>query len=373
MLKIATVFGGILLVALGALPFVAASQRAPNANGSASGQFSPSRVQPFETKAGLGRTLFFDARLSGDGATSCASCHLPDKAWTDGVPLSAGYTSTLYFRNTPTLLNASKMPVLDWDGRFSGNDMASLVRDHLTEAHFMNIDGRLLIERLRQVPSYEEGFKAMYGSEVSFGKVLDALAQFVGTLESRANQYLRFRAGETAALSAQATAGLELFEGKAGCSSCHSGELLSDGMLHATGVPANPAIFSEPARHITFRRFFKQFGVGEYVSLRQDPGLMALTHEAADRGKFRTPSLLETARTAPYMHNGVFGSLDEVVRFYDGGGGDSPQKDSRLRPLNLIADEIAALVAFLESLAGSDPPFEKPEIPAYALGELGAN
>ena len=108
----------------------------------------------------LGKLLFFDTRLSGDTSISCSTCHAPGNAWADGLALSAGYQSTLHFRNTPTILNAGRMPLLDWDGRFAAGDMDSLVRDHLAEAHFMNVDGRLLVERLRQVPVYEQAFQA---------------------------------------------------------------------------------------------------------------------------------------------------------------------------------------------------------------------
>ena len=323
----------------------------------------------------LGRMLFYDGRLSGDGSTSCATCHDSNNAFTDGKPLSDGYSrGSLYFRNTPTLINASKMSVYDWDGRFAQGDLATVVRDHIAEAHFMNLDGRLLVERMRQVPEYEDGFKQLFGSEVSYGKVLNAVVAYLQTLESSAdNPYLAFKTGDANALSPQAMRGLDLFEDKAGCVGCHSGDLLSDGDFHSLGVPDNTSIFEEPLRHITFRRFFRMFGVSEYVTMRDDPGMYALTADAADRGKFRTPSLLEVARTAPYMHGGVFESLHEVVEFYNAGGGSSPNKDDALRPLGLTDAEIADLVAFLESLASPADTEDEPELPAYQPRTLGVN
>ena len=323
----------------------------------------------------LGRLLFHDGRLSGDGSTSCATCHDPNNAFADGKPLSDGYSrGNLYFRNTPTLLNASKMPVYDWDGRFAQGDLATVVRDHIAEAHFMNLDGRLLVERMRQVPEYEDGFKQLLGSEVSYGKVLNAVAAYLQTLESSSdNPYLAYRAGDQNALSAQAQRGLDLFEGKAGCVSCHSGDLLSDGEFHSLGVQDNPSIFEEPLRHITFRRFFRMFGVSEYATMRDDPGLYALTADAADRGRFRTPSLLEVARTAPYMHGGVFDSLREVVEFYNAGSGNSSNKDAALRPLGLTDTEVGDLVAFLESLASPVVTEDEPDVPAYQPRTLGVN
>jgi cytochrome c peroxidase len=206
---------------------------------------------------------------------------------------------------------------------------------------------------------------------VSYGKVLNSLAAFVASLESTDNPYIDFKAGDETALTAQEQVGLELFKGKAGCSACHSGDLLSDGARHVTGVSPNSDIFDTPARHITFRRFFKQFSVGEFAELRADPGYFAMTHEEADRGSFRTPSLLEVGRTSPYMHNGVMASLDDVVRFYNDGGGDALNKDELLQPLNLSEDEIGSLVAFLRSLGSDEPAFDVPtDLPQYELRDL---
>ena len=320
----------------------------------------------------LGKFLFFDNRLSGDSSISCATCHDPQQAWADGMALSAGYRGTLYFRNTPTIINAGRMPLLDWDGRFAAGDMDSLVRDHLAEAHFMNVDGRLLVERLRQVPAYEAAFREHYGSDPSYGRVLNALSAYVSSLNSVNHPYLRFLDGEADALSPGARAGLELFEGDTGCARCHGGDLLSDGEMHALGVPENPEIFSEPLRHITFRRFFRLFGVPSYVSMRSDPGLYALTFNESGRGKFRTPSLLEAARTAPYMHNGVFDTLEDVVRFYNDGG-QGGNIDPMMGPLDLTDAEINSLAAFLSSL-GSDEEFSGiPELSPYEPRTLGRN
>lgn len=360
----------VLLLSLAALPVWALQDRD---NPVQKGGIAQDSAGTPDTVEGLGRLLFFDPRLSGDALTSCSSCHMPDQTWTDGLALSRGYTSTLYFRNTPTLLNASRMPFLDWDGRFAQGDMTSLIRDHLVEAHFMNIDGRLAIERLRQIPEYEAGFQQVFDREISFGPILTALSAFVATLNSTGHPYQRYLEGETGALSAEAKAGLKLFQGKGSCAQCHAGSLLSDGGFHALGVPENADIFQDPIRHITFRRFFRGFGVTRYATMREDPGLFALTLDDADRGKFRTPSLLEAAGTAPYMHNGVFNTLDEVVRFYNQGGGESVNKDAGLVPLGLSDAEVASLVTFLASLGTEQAPFAIPEPPSYQPRTLGDN
>ena len=373
---VAIALAAVVLAAVGASTVYLTSGSIPDEGESAVGgvEAAPD-LRLAATQVELGHLLFYDGRLSGDGSTSCATCHDPNNAYMDGAPLSAGYSrGNPYFRNTPTLLNASKMPFYDWDGRFAQGDLATVVRDHIAEAHFMSLDGRLLVERMRQVPEYEESFKDVFGSEVSYGKVLNAVAAYLQTLESSDdNPYLAYKSGDTDALSTQARRGLDLFEGKAGCVQCHSGDLLSDGQFHNLGVPDNSLIFEDPQRHITFRRFFRMFGVSEFVTMRDDPGLYALTAEEADRGKFRTPSLLEVARTAPYMHGGVLESLSEVVEFYNAGGGTSNNKDAALRPLGLTASEAADLVAFLESLASPAEVVDIPELPMYELRTLGAN
>ena len=261
------------------------------------------------------------------------------------------------------------MPLLDWDGRFAAGDMDSVVRDHLAEAHFMNVDGRLMVERLRQVPLYEEAFKGLYGSDVSYGKVLNALSTFVASRNSTDHPYLGFLDGSQSTFSPEAKAGLDLFEGKAGCARCHSGELLSDGEMHALGVPENPAIFSEPLRQITLRYQHRARGVPEsvYRSADRDLGLYYTTKREEDKGKFRTPSLREVELTRPYMHNGAFKTLEEVVEFYNRGGGDDPAKDPQLRPLGLTEQEITNLVEFMLGLTGDPIIVDPPVLPEYEV------
>lgn len=295
--RVAVLIVAALIVLIGAGIGVEVLHRSPTDNEERAivgGVEAAPQAQVPTTKEELGQLLFHDGRLSGDGSTSCSSCHSPNEAFTDSKPLSDGYSrGSLYFRNTPTLINASKMPSYYWDGRFSQGYLATVARDHIAEAHFMNLDGRLLVERMRQVPEYEDGFIQAFGSEVSYGKVLNSVVAYLETLESSEdNPYLSFRDGNQSALNPQAKRGLDLFEGKAGCVRCHSGELLSDGEYHALGVPDNASIFAEPLRHITFRRFFRTLGVGEFVTMRDDPGRYALTFDEGDRGKFRTPSLL---------------------------------------------------------------------------------
>lgn len=321
----------------------------------------------------LGRLLFFEPRLSGDAAVSCATCHDPTKGWGDGKALSTGYPGSEYFRNSQSIVNAAHYRRGFWDGRMDGRDLPTLVRDHLTEAHFMQADGRLLIERMRQAPEYEEMFRKAMGGEPTYGRILNAITAFLQTLGSRNAPLDRHLMGEAGALSPAAAEGLRLFQGKAGCIQCHDGALLSDQKFHALGVPENAAVFAEPLRHITFRRFMKTLGVPNYDNLREDVGLFGVTKEPGDRGKFRTPALREVALTAPYMHNGSLGSLEEVVEFYNRGGGAHPHKSPLLRPLALGDGEKRALVEFLRSLTGDPIVVERPTPPEYKLRTLGKN
>ena len=318
----------------------------------------------------LGKYLFFDPRLSGDGSTSCASCHQADKVWTDGKALSSGYPGTLYFRNTPTVLNVIFSKYAYWDGRLDSSDMATVVRDHITEAHFQQADGRLVVERLKQVPEYVQLFKTAYGGGPSFGRILDAVSAYVLSLNSSASPYDRYVAGQTDALSPDAKAGRALFEGKARCAACHVGPTFSDGKFYALGVSQNKEIFTEPLRHITFRRFFRTLGVPDYRNLFEDVGRYAVTKDKADWGAFRTAPLREVALTAPYMHNGTLATLDDVVRFFNQGGGPG---NKALKPLSLSNAEAAQLVAFLKSLSSERPTATPPALPGYQIRKLGEN
>ncbi|MCH7590248.1 photosynthetic protein synthase I, partial [PVC group bacterium] len=324
-------------------------------------------------KEKLGKFLFFDEKLSGDNSISCALCHDPNNSFIDGESMGWGYPGSLYFRNTPTIVNAHLSKYFYWDGRLSGSDIPTLIRDHISEAHFMNADGRLVIERLKQVPEYQQQFEEIFGGDPSYGRTLEVLEAFLKSLTSKNVPFDNYLKGEESALSDQAKAGLTLFKGKANCIQCHQGPMLSDDQFHNLGIPENKEIFKDPERHITFRRFFKVFGVSNYASLREDLGRYAVTKQDADRGKFLTPTLREVAKTAPYMHNGTLATLDDVIEFYDQGGGNRPNKSPMLKPLHLNEEEKQQLKAFLESLSGDDFNIEAPRIPGYQKRTLGKN
>ena len=152
----------------------------------------------------LGKMLFFDQRLSGDARVSCATCHDPAKGWADGAPLSAGYPGTRYFRNTPTVLNAARADFFHWDGRLGGDDLPTLVRDSINDSHFLSADGRIILERMKQVPEYVELFRKAELGEPSLTAITRAIAAFVASLNSTNVPFDKFLKGDQSAISLQA-------------------------------------------------------------------------------------------------------------------------------------------------------------------------
>lgn len=327
-----------------------------------------------QARADLGKMLFFDTRMSGDTALSCASCHSPDQGWGDGLAMSDGYGDLLYFRNAPGLFNVANRNYFMRDGRLDGDDLGTVVRDSLTESHTMHMDSRLAQERLKQVPEYMAMFEEAYGAEPYGGRMYGAIGEFLKTIRTENAPFDAYLRGNDDAISEDAKRGLALFEGKAGCIACHSGSMLSDGGLHATGVPDHPDLLgtgSESAedtanRQITLLRFYATLGTPNYMNLRSDVGNYVVSKDEIDIGKFTTPSLWDVGQTAPYMHSGVLASLADVVAFYAAG-------NDRMPPLELSETEQADLVAFLDSLTGDAPTVTEPELPDYALREVGKN
>ncbi|SQD77646.1 cytochrome-c peroxidase [Moritella yayanosii] len=305
-------------------------------------------------KAELGKRLFYDPRLSGDGALSCASCHQPDSGFSHPDALAPAYPGSKGFRNVPTLINTAYKQIWFHDGRI-GTNLNDVTREMLTEDWLMNMDMRLMQERVKQDPVYVSMFKAAGYGEPSNGSIRKAIPEFLKTLTSNTTP---FDQGE---MSELALKGQAVFTGKAGCVRCHNGPLLSDGKPHNTGVEENLDIFRDPLRHHTFIAFNMFMGNENYMNLKRDVGAHVQTHKAdgSDMGKFMTPTLRELQQTAPYMHNGMMETLQDVVAFYNTGGGEDSNKDSRLKPLNLTWQEQKALVAFLKSLSSEPLTTEK--------------
>jgi cytochrome c peroxidase len=310
-----------------------------------SGAIKPMKVDP--KKAELGKRLFFDVRLSGDAAISCATCHNPKKGFSDGLPLSKAYPGSDGFRNTPTLINAAYKAAWFHDGRL-GTNLNDVTREMLTETYLMNMDMRLMQERIKQDPVYVKMFKDAGYGEPSNGSVRKAIPEYLKTLTSRGAPF------DSGKMSKAAQRGFALFKGKAKCATCHSGSRFTDDTPHNIGVPDNPAIWKDPRRHQTFATYAMFMGVENYMNVRRDPGAHVRTHkvDGSDIGKFMTPTLRELKYTAPYMHNGMLKTLKDVVAFYNKGGGKDRNKDKALKPLKLSKKEQGDLLAFLEALSG---------------------
>ena len=318
-------------------------------------------VQPIEVKqelADLGKRLFYDNRLSGDTGLACASCHQPDKAFTDGQALSTAYADTEHFRNVPTLANVGHRAAWFHDGRL-GTNLNDVTRESLTETYFMNMDMRIMQERLKQDPIYVDLFEKAGKGEPSNGGVRSAIQEFLKTITSSGSPF------DEGTMSESAKAGFELFTGKAGCVACHLGNRFTDDQPYNIGVPENPDIWSDPQRHVTYITYAKFLGIENYMNLRQDLGAYIRDHKEESKGKFMTPTLRELTFSAPYMHNGTIATLEEVVEFYNKGGGQSANKDERIKPLNLSDEEMGDLVEFLKSLSGNSF-----DVPAYNPGEF---
>ncbi len=318
-------------------------------------EFGP--VKPIKVdakKAALGKRLFFDKRLSGDAAISCSTCHMPEKGFADGLALSKAYPGSDGFRNTPTLINTAAKAAWFHDGRI-GTNLNDVTREMVTESYVMNMDMRLMQERLKQDPVYVKMFKDAGYGEPSNSSVRKAIPEYLKTLTSRGAPF------DTGKLSDAAKSGFELFNGKAGCANCHTGSRFTDDRPHNTGAPDNPDIWKDPRRHLTYVAFGMFMGIENYMNVRRDVGAHVRTHKAdgSDIGKFMTPTLRELKFTAPYMHNGTIKTLKDVVAFYNKGGGGDPNKDAALKPLGLSTGEQSDLIAFLKALSGE--PLTGPE------------
>jgi cytochrome c peroxidase len=284
--------------------------------------------------ADLGRRLFFDPKLSSTGAVACASCHQPDKAYTDGRRKGVGVHNRETKRNVPSLLNVAFRPVLQWDGYATSiENFTKYPISNVSEMDFHYLDA--VPRYVNSQPGYVAGFRAALGVEkVEFPHVAKALATFERTLISGGSRFDRYQyAGEHNALDAAERRGLALFRGKAGCARCHAiGEryaLFLDFKFHVLGV-----------------------GYSAETGRFEDIGLAGVSTDD-QKGLFQTPSLRDVARTAPYMHDGSLATLADVIEFYDRGGVPNPQLDPLIRPLGLSPSEKRDLAAFLHSLDGA--------------------
>jgi cytochrome c peroxidase len=287
-----------------------------------------------EAKAALGRTLFFDPRLSGPGTKACASCHNPGFAWKDGLPRGVGQDARALARATPTILDLAWGDLMMWDGRMDGLEEQST--GPITSDAEMSLPMPQLVGRLSALPGYRRMFAAAYGDDaVDPARIARAIATFERTVVSGKAPFDRWVEGEEAAISEPAKRGFALFNGKANCASCHSGWRFTDDGFHDIGLPSE-----DPGRG---------------AQVPEEPSLMHA---------FKTPTLRNIDQRAPYMHDGSVASLPAVVRHYDNGFVRRASLSAEMRPLRLDDAEIADLVAFLHTLTSKDDPVAVPVLPA---------
>ncbi len=323
-------------------------------------------------KVELGKKLFWDARLSGDGSTPCVACHFPSLGWGDGGEISRGYPGTAHWRNSQTILNSAYYNKLFWEG--NKTSLESQAPSAAEGAVAGNGDRSMMEMRLRFIPEYVAAFKQVFGAEwPRMTHAYMAIAAFQRTVVSDAKKvpFDRYARGDKQALSEAQLRGMALYSGKAGCIQCHNGALASNQRFYALGVAEHASTQASPLHQITHRWEQYQKGMTEerYRSADADMGLYYQTKNPKDIGKFRTPSLRELKYTAPYMHNGTLKTLADVVAFYNAGGGAAANKSPLLKPLGLSAQEQADLVAFLEALSMDEPlAVADPELPKdYAV------
>lgn len=308
----------------------------------------------------LGESLFFDRSLSANGTLSCAMCHIPAQGFASNQSaLSIGMEGRSLRRNAPSLYNVVFKRFLFHDGRET--DLAAQVWGPLLAPDEMANTGiGPLLDRLRNDPTYGPAFREVFpGEGVSMITLGRAIAAYEATLlrgDSRFDKALF--AGQRSALTAQEWRGYEIFLTKGGCVSCHvvdrDSALFTDQSFHNTGVAfrprdASPTVPVELARGIVTQVTLSATGLSDPPT-RNDVGRFEITRDPADRWAYATPGLRGVQESWPYMHDGSLNTLEQVVEFYDRGGGPNPNLDPRIKPLGLTAEEKSALIAFLKAL-----------------------
>lgn len=279
----------------------------------------------------LGKSLFFDPRLSGSGKISCATCHQPELHWTDGKEKSIGHEGAINKRNAPTIQNTWFYKRLFWDGR--ARDLQDQAFAPIVSESEMASEMPDVIHKLRNIKGYKELFKKAFGDEqINPDRMTEAIAAFEKTIVSRKSRFDEFLAGNKKALSNSELRGLHIFRTKAKCMNCHSGPLFTDNSFHNIG-------FSD-----------------------SDKGYFNVSHQQEDIGKFKTPSLRDVIHTGPWMHDGKETNMADIIEKFNTGN-PTPGVSSLVRSLKLTKKEKADLIAFLQAISAPPADFQKPVLP----------
>jgi cytochrome c peroxidase len=297
----------------------------------------PADNPPTEKTIALGRKLYYETKLSADNKLACASCHGPATGFADPRRVSVGFAGKTGDRNSPTVINAAYSPLQFWDGRAA--TLEDQAAGPIANPVEMNMPHDQCVELLNGDAEYLKLFNEAFGpGGVTLLRAQKAIASFERTVLSGNSPFDRYEYGkDPKAMSPEAIRGLAIFKdpNRGNCAVCHViGEkdaLFTDGKFHNLGVGMDPN--------------------GEL----KDLGRYNETKVEADRGAFKTPTLRNVAKTAPYMHDGSQKTLKEVVDFYVGGGNSNPHRDKEIKELKLTGKERQDLVEFLKALTGEVP------------------
>jgi cytochrome c peroxidase len=282
----------------------------------------PQENELTQARIDLGRKLFYDKRLSRDETVSCGNCHKPELAFTDGIPVSVGIDDRIGLRNTPTLANIGYTDVMFMDGGVQTLELQA--QSPIFTAHEMDFTIAAFLQRISTDETYADMFQAAYGMEPNAFGISRSIAAFERTFISGYSRFDAFEyQNDTQALSDSEKRGRELFlSDRASCADCHV-----------------PPLFTN----------FEFENIGLYTTY-SDSGRARITQFSTDNGKFKVPTLRNVSVTAPYMHDGSFSSLEQVVGHFNVGGVGHANQNPLVRPLNLTQQEIDDLVAFLSAL-----------------------
>jgi cytochrome c peroxidase len=288
-------------------------------------------------KIELGKQLYFDKRLSRDNSVSCASCHDPNKGWSNGERFATGIGGQVGGRSAPTIINTGYQAFQFWDGR--AEELEGQALGPIQNPIEMDMNLPELEAKLNKISGYRQQFQKVFGTDGTADGIAKAIAAFERTILSGNAPFDCFQAGDKNALSESAQRGMNIFFNKAFCSACHAGPNFTDGAFHNVGIGMDQK--------------------------KPDIGREEHSKQLGDRGAFKVPTLREIARTAPYMHDGSLKTLEEVVDYYSRGGIPNPQQDEEIFPLKLTDQEKKDLVTFLrEGLCSPDyPVVEPPQLP----------
>ncbi|HSE31414.1 MAG TPA: cytochrome c peroxidase [Pyrinomonadaceae bacterium] len=285
-------------------------------------------------KVALGRQLFFDERLSGDGSRSCYSCHVCEKGLTDGLAKAVGAFNKQLPRSSPTLWNIGYHHEFYWDGRSPSLEKQAMAA--WTGAN-MGAKADEIAAKLNALQGYKAQFQQVFQSDATPDNIVKAIAAFERTIISGNTAWDRYQAGDKTAIDQSAWRGSNIFQAIK-CNNCHDGVLFTDQQYHNVGIGMDQ---KEP-----------------------DPGRFKVTNNAKDTGAFKTPTLRDIAKSAPYFHDGSTATLEEAVDIMLAGGKPNEHLDkTNLQPHKLFPDQRQDLLNFLKSLSVTDCGLTKPPLP----------